>query len=212
MAVICPTVLAHEPHEFREQIERLAPFAERIHIDLADGVFTTNKLIELSHIWWPEKLTVDLHIMYESARPFIPEIIKRLPHLVIVHAESSGNYYDVMRPLKAAGIKTGVALLQTTPVTSISPALKDIDHILVFSGDLGHFGGKADLNLLTKVREIRALSKDVEIGWDGGLTIQNAKQVVTAGVNVLNVGSAIQQADDPQDAYDKLMGVIQEAL
>ena len=63
MAVICPTVTAAEPHEYREQIERIAPFAHRIHIDLADGVFTPNKLIDLMQVWWPVGMVADIHRM-----------------------------------------------------------------------------------------------------------------------------------------------------
>lgn len=211
MAIICPTVLAHEPHEFREQIERLQPFAKRIHIDLSDGVFSPSKLIDTKHLWWPDAMQVDLHLMYESVAPFSENIIALKPHMVILHAESVGNFYTLMKPFKDVGIKVGVALLKDTPVSKIESALGDIDHVLVFSGDLGHFGGTANLGLLTKVQELHRLRKDLEVGWDGGINDQNAKRLITGGVDVLNVGGFIQQAKDPAQAYATLESISKEA-
>ncbi len=207
MSIICPTILAAEPHEFREQLERISKFAQRIHIDLADGVFAPSKLLSPKQLWWPEGMVVDLHVMYESVRPFAADLIKLKPHMVIVHAESVGSYYEIAQQFKAAGIKVGVALLAKTDVQTIKPALHEIDHVLVFSGDLGHFGGTANLQLLDKVQDLRALRNDLEIGWDGGINAKNAKQLVAAGVDVLNVGGAIHRAKDPAAAYATLKSI-----
>ena len=208
MAIICPTVTAADPHEYREQMERVAPFAERVHIDLADGVFTPNKLMSLSHVWWPVGVTADIHLMYKAVKPFIPELIKLEPHMVVVHAEAAGNFYDIAKPLKAAGIRVGVAMLAPTKVDNIKEALPDVDHVLIFSGDLGHFGGHADTELLNKVREIRTYNPKVEIGWDGGINLHNAARLAEGGIDVLNTGGFIQRADDPAEAYHDLQAAI----
>ncbi len=210
MAVICPTVTASTPHEYREQMERIAQFAKRVHIDLADGVFTQNKLIDLHHVWWPAGVTADIHLMYEAVRPFMPQLIALKPHMVIVQAESVGNYYDVAKPLNTAGIKVGVALLARTPVSKIKTALKDIKHVLLFSGNLGHFGGSANLDLLKKVEQIRKTNPDIEIGWDGGINTKNAAKIVRGGVDVLNVGGAIQRSPHPRKAYATLEEAVEE--
>lgn len=204
MAVVCPTVTATEPHLYREQLERVAQFAKRIHIDLADGVFAPTRLMDIEKVWWPEGIVCDIHLMYEAVIPFLDQLIELKPDLVIVHAESVGNFYEVARPLQAKGIKAGVAILQHTPVSQIKPALKDIDHVLIFSGDLGHFGGTADLDLLEKVKEIRKLKPDVEIGWDGGINADNVAELVAGGIDVLNAGGFIQRAAHPETAYAKL--------
>ncbi|HMS50656.1 MAG TPA: hypothetical protein PKA02_04470 [Candidatus Saccharibacteria bacterium] len=208
MAIICPTVTATEPHQFRQQLERVASFAERIHIDLADGVFTDNKLLPLDDVWWPAGAFVDVHLMYEAVKPFLAQLVALKPHMVIIHAEAVGNYYSVAKPLKAVGIKVGVALLAHTPVTRIKQALPDIDHVLVFSGHLGYFGGKADLELLKKVEQLKKLHHEIEIGWDGGINEANAAILAQGGVDVLNVGGAIQRATDPKDAYGRLKALV----
>lgn len=205
MTVICPTVTAKEPHEYREQMERIADFAHRVHIDLADGVFADNKLINLAHIWWPAGVKADIHLMYEAIKPFTAQLIVLKPNLIIIHAEAVGNFYEIAKPFKQENIKVGVALLAHTPVTAIKPALKDIDHVLIFSGNLGHFGGKADLELLAKVKALKKLVPMLEIGWDGGINESNAKTLTAAGVDVLNVGGAIQRAVHPQKSYKALL-------
>lgn len=209
MVSIVPTVTASEPHAYREQMERLEQFAGRLHIDAADGVLAPRKLIDLDRLWWPGNVLVDVHLMYEQ--PFEhTELIQALhPQLIIVHAEAKGDFFGFAYQMHLHGIEVGVALLPETPVSRIKPALGSIDHVLVFSGNLGYQGGsKADLALLEKVNELRKLKPTLEIGWDGGVNDQNAKQLAEGGVDVLNVGGFVHSAEDPANAYAKLKEVI----
>lgn len=211
MVTICPTVLAKDPHEFREQMERIAPFAERIQIDLTDGHFASHKTLGLEHVWWPVGIQADLHLMYKNPLQHIEAILKLEPHLVIIHAEADGDFYELANALKAADIKVGVALLPETPVRLLAEVMTHIDHILIFSGSLGHFGGRADLSLLGKISEAKALKSDIEVGWDGGVNEHNIKTLVHNGVDVLNVGGFIQNSERPQEAYATLKKIASEA-
>lgn len=204
MSVIVPTVTATDQHTYREQMERVAGFAHRVHIDLADGVFTEEKLIDLKHIWWPVGMIADVHLMYKAAKPYLKQLIQHKPHLVIVHAEAAGNFFEIARPLREAGILVGVALLADTPAKVIKPVIYELDHVLIFSGNLGHFGGHANTDLLSKVLEIKDWSPGLEIGWDGGISADNIERLTRGGIDVLNVGGAIQRAQDPASAYATL--------
>lgn len=210
MVSIVPTVTASEPHAYREQMERVEQFAGRVHIDVADGKLAPRKLIELDKLWWPGNVLADLHVMYEE--PFAhTELIQALhPQLVIVHAEVEGDLYGFAYQMHLHGIEVGVALLPITPVNKIKSLLGNIDHVLVFSGNLGYQGGSAvDFSLLDKVKELRSLKPMLEIGWDGGVNDQNARQLAEAGVDVLNVGGFIHSAKDAANAYAKLKEVTQ---
>ncbi len=99
---------------------------------------------------------------------------------------------------------SGLALLQDTSVESVSRIINKFNHILIFSGHLGYHGGQADLSLLDKVKQVRELHPQAEIGWDGGINDQNVKQLAEAGVDVLNVGGFIQKAADPVQAFKKI--------
>lgn len=204
MATIAPAVLAADPHEFREQMERIAPFATRVQIDLTDNHFAKAKTIELEKVWWLKTVAADLHLMYKNPGDYLDTILRLAPSLAIVHAEAHGDFLELAEKLHTNGIKVGVALLPDTPVEKIRLSLPAIDHVLIFSGDLGHFGGKADLKLLDKAKELRELKPEIELGWDGGINEKNAGQLVGGGIDVLNVGGFIQKAKNPEAAYGKL--------
>ncbi len=202
---ICPTVTAENAHTYRTQIERVAMFAPRIHIDISDGILAPTKLLELDKIWWPGGVRADIHVML--ADPFAHVDLYRAlgPQMVIVHAEAEGDFVEFAEMMHRHGIETGVALLQDTPVDTIVPAIDLIDHVLIFSGHLGYFGGTADLGLLEKIRQLRALKPTLEIGWDGGINDENVRALAEGGVDVLNVGGFIQRSPDAQAAYEQLV-------
>lgn len=204
MVGICPTVTAYDLHEYREQMERIVPFAERIHIDLMDGEFAPTKSPALDRIWLPAGVVCDIHLMYSHPMDYLSQLITLKPHMVIIHNEVTVHHMHFAAELHKAGIKAGLALLQDTPVAYAEQIMHSFDQVLIFSGHLGHHGGEADLSLLTKVQQVRDHHPDVEIAWDGGITTDNAKQLVDAGVDVLNVGGFIQAASDPSGAYATL--------
>jgi ribulose-phosphate 3-epimerase len=204
MAVICPTITATSNALYTQQMNEVAHFAKRIHIDLADGVFAPTKLINPKDTWWPVGITADVHLMYETARPFLHDLISLEPHMIILHAESVGNFYELAKEIRSHGIKVGVALLADTPVRKIIAAIDDIDHVLIFSGDLGYFGGHANLSHLQKISEIKRYNASVEIGWDGGINAKNIHKLILGGVDVLNVGGAIHLSKNPLKAYNEL--------
>ncbi len=201
---ICPTVTASDLETYRQQIERITEFAVRIHIDLSDGTLSPSKLLDVSNVWWPGGIRADLHAMVRRPLEQL-EVYKALsPQLVIVHAEAEGDFAQFATYMHRSGIETGVALLQDTPVASILPAIDLIDHVLVFSGNLGYFGGQADLKLLDKVRYLKRLKPTLEIGWDGGINDQNARALKDGGVDVLNVGGFIQRSPQPARDFELL--------
>jgi len=206
---ICPTVTATNAHTFRQQMERVAPFARRVHIDLMDGIFAPRKSLSPSEVWWPAGVKADIHLMFQNPAKQLDTIINLRPDLIIIHAEADGNFFEIAQRIKKAKINVGLALLKQTSVIEIELALSVIDHVLVFSGNLGYQGGsQAELNQLTKIKSLRILKSDLEIGWDGGVTEHNIRQLADSSVDVLNVGGYIQRAEDAGSAYAKLMKLI----
>jgi ribulose-phosphate 3-epimerase len=206
--VICPTVTAYDLQQYNDQLDRLLPFAGRIHIDLMDGDFAPTQSPGLADIWLPPHKTVDIHLMYRRPMEYLAQLIKLRPHMVVIHNEADIHHMHFAAELHREGIKAGLALLQDTPVEYAHQIMHSFDHILVFSGDLGHHGGHADLGLLGKVPEIQREHPEAEIGWDGGINADNARQLVEAGVDILNVGGFVQRADDPASAYAKLESLV----
>ncbi len=209
MIDICPTVTASDPMVYKEQMERITRFAHRVHIDLADGVFAPSKLVPIDQVWWPGGMRADIHVMYQKPFDHIESLVALSPQMIIVHAEADGDFLKFAERLHHHGIEAGVALLPKTPPEIIRPGLELIDHALIFSGNLGYQGGGlADVQLLEKVKAIKALKSTIEIGWDGGVNEQNVIQLARGGVEVINVGSFIQHSVDAEKAYRQLTTAI----
>lgn len=150
----------------------------------------------------------DIHLMFQRPIEHLETLVSLRPNLVILHVEADGDITAMIRHLQECGIKAGVCLLQQTEVHSARDAIAQSDHVLIFSGSLGRFGGSVDLTQLEKITEIKQINPEVEIGWDGGANAQNAKQLSDAGVDVINVGGAIQRASEPDVAYATLVSSI----
>ena len=136
---------------------------------------------------------------------YVDQLIALKPNLITFHAETDVNLLPIFDKIKKAGIKAGIALLKPTVPATVAEEIKAADHVLVFSGDLGHYGGTASLMQLEKVRLIKAINPNVEIGWDGGVSVDNAFTLSQGGVNVLNTGGAVNKADNPDEVYATLV-------
>jgi ribulose-phosphate 3-epimerase len=205
MSVIAPTITVETTDEFKTAIERLQPFAQRVHIDISDGIFAPTFLLDEKQIYWPKEWIVDIHAMVSKPEEHLASLIALKPNLIVFHAETGANLAPIFEEIKRNGIKAGLALQKFTVPMTVEGAIKSADHVLVFSGDLGHYGGVASMMQLEKVRLIKAINPAVEIGWDGGVTIENAYTLTQGGVEVLNVGSEIAESADPSNAYATLV-------
>lgn len=208
MAIVCPTVLAATKEEYDEQIRRVS-FAPRVQIDFMDGEFVETKSIEVKEAWWPDNIKVDLHLMYIRPDKELADILRLKPNLVIVHAEADIDHLNFAGELHKADIKAGLCVLPDTQIRDISRFLKSFDHLLIFGGHLGHFGGNADLKQLKKAEEAKKYNPNIEIGWDGGVNDQIARELAGAGIEVMNAGGFIQKAESPEAAYAKLVSLVE---
>ena len=205
MSIITPAILATNPEEYKEQVEKIFPFAERVHIDVTDGEFAPNLTLPETQIWWPQEWKVDIHMMVARPSEHIDAIIQLNPNMVVFHSEVEEDLVPIFERLKnETMIKPGLALLRSTVPETVAPAIKAAEHILIFSGNLGKMGGVANMMQLEKIRLIKAINSNVEIGWDGGANLSNVFNLTQSGVDVVNVGAAIMQAQDPEQAYHQM--------
>lgn len=211
MSIICPTVTcqSEDLHEYRAQVERVENLSDRLQVDLMDGEFAPTKSPPIDKIWFPEGKQIDLHLMYQHPADVLNDVLGLHPSMLIVHKEAHVDIPTLASALQVSGIKLGLAILPETPVSDCLDELEYVTHVLIFSGTLGHFGGTADLNLLKKVQQLKKYKSSLEIGWDGGVNLENVKALTEGGVDVLNVGGFIQKADDPKAAYEQLCNLLQ---
>lgn len=205
---IVPTITTADKSEYQNQIERIGQYSQHIHIDLADGTFTKNQLININNVTWPEGWEVDLHLMVAEPSKYAEVVARKMPARCIFHAETRENLLPVFEALKARGIKTGIALLPSTYPGAVKPYIEAVDHVLIFAGQLGVQGGTADLMQMEKIALIRAIKPDVEIGWDGGANMTNIRALAHADLDIINVGSALAQVENPREVYEAMVAEI----
>jgi ribulose-phosphate 3-epimerase len=210
MSEIAPCITVETEEEYKASIERMRPYAERVHIDISDGEFAPVFLVDVNKLWWPKEWIIDVHAMVMHPTEYVDKLInlRPKPNLITFHAETGIDLVPIINKIKKAEIKAGIALLKPTVPEDIAPAIKEADHILIFSGDLGHYGGRASMMQLEKIRLIKNINPKVEIGWDGGVSIDNAFSLSQGGVDVLNVGGALSNAEDSARVYATLVDEI----
>lgn len=216
-SIICPTIMptGNSPEVFSEMMQRIGTLAPRIQIDLMDGVFAPHHNTIPDHVWWPEGKLVDIHLMYLYPAEAVRELLLKRPHMIIIHAEAHGDLSGVMREIQEAGAKVGVALLRTTNVDDARDLIQIADHVLLFGGELGG-DGIAELGALDKVPLIHRIRDNlfdnedarIEIGWDGGANESNALLLAGSGIDVINVGGALRNAERPTEVYSKLVSLV----
>ena len=209
MAIIAPAILATNPEDYEAQISRLHGFAEHVHIDVTDGEFAQNLTVPETQVWWPKEWKADIHMMVARPSEHLSTIIQMTPNMVIFHAECEEDLVPIFRKLKAETlIKPGIALLRSTVPELYADAIREAEHVLIFSGNLGEYGGKASTMQLEKIRLVKAINDNVEIGWDGGANLSNVFNLTQSGVNVVNVGGAIANSPEPKQVYRQMVNEI----
>ncbi len=204
MAKVVPTVLAETPEQYASMFERASGLSNRVHVDICDGIFADNTTIGLAQVNVEEGVELDLHLMLKEPQAQLETALSLKPNLIILHAESEGDIAAMIEQIRSLGIKAGVALLPETKVEQAAELIRAADHALIFTGTLGHNGGKFQTDQLTKAVEIRNQKPDIEIGVDGGVTDKNAALISLQGVDVLYVGGFLQSAEDPQAALAEI--------
>ncbi len=203
MAEIAVTINSTTPDDYAARINRVKGFARRIHVDISDGQFSPVKSVGLAQAYGINGVALDLHLMVNHPEQQLENVLALKPALVIVHSEAEGDIKHVLEQCRQLGIKTGIAILAATTVDHILDLLPLVDHVLVFTGDLGHNGGVMDEGCLPKISAIKARAK-VEVGVDGGVNTETGALAIAAGADVLDVGSFVHEAANPKQAYAQL--------
>lgn len=209
MSVISPAILAATPEEYEMQVGRLHGLVDRVHIDVTDGEFAPSQTVHETQVWWPKEWKADIHMMVSRPSEHLATILQMNPNMVIFHAECEEDLVPIFKKLKEETlIKPGLALLRSTVPETCTEAIKEAEHVLIFSGNLGEMGGKASTMQLEKIRLIKAINSNVEIGWDGGANLSNVFNLTQSGVDVVNVGGAIAFSPDPEHVYREMVNEI----
>jgi|SRR5262245_46110825 len=203
---IAPSILSADFACLADEVERVTPEADLLHVDVMDGHFVPNLTIGppvVRALRARTKLFLDCHLMVANPGVLLADFAKAGADRCIVHIEV-GDPQPLFDELRTLGVGVGLTLNPETPVEQVLPYLGEIDLLLVMSVHPG-FGGQHFIpEVLDKVRVVRAAIDEqglpVEIEIDGGIKVDNAGTAAAAGVDILVAGSAIFDAADEAGA------------
>lgn len=187
--------------------------AHLLHVDVMDGHFVPNITIGppvVAAIKKVASVPLDVHLMIENPGLYVDDFVKAGADYLTVHVEAAPHLHRVIQQIKAHGIKAGVSLNPHTPLAMIEEVLQDIDMVLIMSVNPG-FGGQSFMpQSLDKIRRLKNILKErdlnhVEIEIDGGVKLDNIKEVSNAGVDIFVSGSGIYNTEDPGATIQKMI-------
>lgn len=210
--IVSPSVLSADFANLERDVKMLnESSAEWIHIDIMDGQFVPNisfGLPVMKAIHKHATKPLDVHLMIATPDDYIDDFKEAGAEILTVHYEVCTHLHRTLKRIKAAGMKTGVALNPHTPVHLLKDVLQDIDLVLIMSINPGFGGQKFIPHAIEKVREIKALitaqNTQTLIEVDGGVNLETGKQLVEAGADALVAGSFVFGSDDPIETIKKL--------
>jgi len=210
---IAPSILSADFSRLGDEVTAIVDGGgDYIHVDVMDGHFVPNISFGapvMKSIRGVTKAVFDVHLMIAPADPYLPDFAKSGADIITVHAEAGPHLHRSLQAIRALGRKAGVALNPATPVSSIQHVIDDCDLVLIMSVNPG-FGGQSFIpESLNKLRQAKALiaGRDIDLEVDGGVTADNAHQIVAAGANVLVAGSSIYAGNDPQTYAGRIKAI-----
>jgi ribulose-phosphate 3-epimerase len=203
--MIAPSVLSADFLNLGRDVEMInASEAALFHVDVMDGRFVPNISFGLPVISAIKKIArkpLDVHLMIVEPEKYFEAFRNAGADILSVHYEASTHLHRSLQSIKTLGMKAGVAINPHTPVSVLSEVLQDTDLVCMMSVNPG-FGGQSFIpNTLNKIRQLRAMINELGtatlIEIDGGVTLDNAAELVAAGADVLVAGNTVFSAADP---------------
>ncbi|MBD0315188.1 MAG: ribulose-phosphate 3-epimerase [Nitrospiraceae bacterium] len=196
---IAPSILSADFARLAEEVAAVERGgADLLHVDVMDGHFVPNLTVGppiVESLKKVTKLPLDVHLMITNADAFIQEFAEAGADYLTVHVEACPHLHRTVESIKERGVKAGVTLNPATTLQSLEEILPDIDLLLVMSVNPGFGGQKFIPAVLRKIRAARAMldhaNSSALLEVDGGVKVENARQIVEAGATALVAGSAI---------------------
>lgn len=215
MPIIAPSLLSADFLRLEDETEMInRSEADWFHLDVMDGRFVPNisfGMPVIAAVHRMSKKPLDVHLMILEPERYIKEFASAGADHLTVHIEACTHLHRAVQMIHHEGMKAGVAINPHTPVSMLEAIIRDIDIICMMSVNPG-FGGQKFINhtikKISQAKElIAATGSNALIEIDGGVTLDNAREIITAGADVLVAGNTVFSASSPVEVIHQLKAI-----
>ncbi len=212
MTKISPSVLAADLSNLAAEVADIeSAGADMVHLDVMDGMFVTNisfGLPVISSLRKRSNMIFDVHLMIEAPERYAMRFIEAGADILTFHLEACKEPGKLLDEIRSEGVMAGISVKPGTSIEDVYPYLDSCDMVLVMTVEPGYGGQKLIPETIEKVRKLKAELKNrgmnVEIQVDGGITPDNAEELINAGASILVAGSSVFKSDDRSSAINEL--------
>lgn len=204
---IAPSLLSLEPWKLDDALGTIESAADRLHIDIMDGIFVPKKAFQIEtvrHLRRLSRLPFDVHLMVVNPEDCLEAYVEAGADALFLHVEALKRPEEALDKAEGLGVRCGLALNPETPASAIEKALPKLDLILVMTVKPGLPRQKFMPEVLPKISEIRRVKPYADLAVDGGINPSTAPLAVKAGANILVAGSAVFDKPDPVKAIEDI--------